>query len=230
MAIISASELKASREAIEAKVNAVSDADADRAIALAEALMNRVLGYKVANAATSVAVTSAAGDLLSVPERIRTVSAVTDAYPGGSPATVDAARYGLRNRGFALYRDYGWIQGNAVVVTGTFGYATTDDEYVLAKQFVLMYAVRHLQKTASGSKLPSLAGAYLRSYSSENAAFDFFTPRGELSGYQDLDDLLLQIGRHPSKTSGLYTVGLTTPTPRMNAFDAIISGVDEEPP
>ena len=222
MAILSAAELKASREAIEAGVSTVSDPAAESAIAFAEAVMNRALGYKVANSATTLTLGSSEGNRLVLSERVRTISNITDAYPGGTPATVSDT-YEIRSDGFAVWRQVGWRDDNTVVITGTFGFATTDDEYILAKQFVLIYAVRYLQKTSTTNSMPTPAGAVLTGFSSEQATFQFFTPTGDTTGYQDLDILLDQIGRHPNKRSGLYTISLSRGG-RDFTFDDIASG------
>lgn len=227
MSILSATELKASPEAIEAGVDTVADSVAESAIEVAEATLNRLLGYKVANAATTLTLVSGEGTSLSLPQRVRTISSITDAYPGGAASSVTDT-YEIRSSGFSLWRYYGWHRDNTVVITGTFGYATTDDEYILAKRFVLLLAVRNLAG-AQGSNLPTPAGAYLTSYSSEDANFQFFTPSDTATGYQDLDALLDQIGKHPRKGSGLYTVSLGGGLHSSGDPELIFQGIDEEP-
>lgn len=229
MAILTAAELKASREAEEAGVATVSDSVATSAIGVAESTLNRLLGYKVANADVSVTLVSGEGDVLSLPQRVQTISGITDAYPGGSASAVTDT-YEIRSSGFSLWRYYGWRRDNTVVITGTFGYATTDDQYVLAKQFVLLLATRNLAGTES-SDLPTPAGAYLTGYSSEGADFTFFTPNQSDSstGYPDLDKMLDQIGRHPRKSQGLYTISVGGGLHRDADPELIFRGIDEEP-
>ena len=201
--LLTSDDLIASREAVEAGVTEVSGADAESAIALAEAVMNKALGYKVANPATTLTLTgSSLADSLLLPERVRSISSITDS------ATTITDTYEIRRKGFAIWRRAGWRDNNTIVVTGEFGFATTDDEYVLARHFVLLAAVRHLQKTSATKDKPTPGGALLTGFSSESAQFTFFTPTGNSTGYQDLDILLDQIGRHPSKSHGLYTIGL----------------------
>lgn len=206
MAILSATELTASREAIEAGVADVDEEVAESAIALSEARMNVALGYRVANDETSITiVSSSAGGLLTVPERIRSLSAVTDTFPGSAPIAV--SNYAIRNNGFTLYRAGFWRPDNSITLTGAFGYAEDDDKYILAKQFVLLLAVRYLASTAAAvGGAPNVPGALLTGFSSQSAQFTFFTPSGDTTGYQDLDQLLAQIGKHPSKSKGLWTL------------------------
>jgi hypothetical protein len=222
MAILTAAELKASREAIEAGVDDVSDPAAVSAIALAEATMNKALGYKVANSATSLTLGSSSADYLSLPERVRTISGITDSTYGGNAQTV-SDYYEIRGDGFSVWRRGRWLDNGTVVITGTFGFASTDDEYILAKQFVLLYAVRYLQRTSTDDEFPTPSGALLTGFASEQANFTFFTPTGDTTGYQDLDILLEQIGRHPNKKPGLYTVSITRGE-RELTFDDIIGG------
>ena len=230
MAILSASELKQSREAEEAGVDSVSDTVATSAISVAESTLNRLLGYKVANADTTLTLVSGEGDSLSLPQRVRTISGITDAYPGSSAASVTDT-YEIRSQGFNLWRFSGWRQDNTVVITGTFGYATTDDQYVLAKQFVLLLAVRNLSGSDPNGNLPfgGPAGGYLTGYDAEGASFSFFTPNqdGSSTGYPDLDRMLDQIGRHPGKGKGLYTISLSGGMDSRPTFDEIIAGAPE---
>lgn len=208
MAILSATELKTSREAIEAGVSAVSDGVADSAIALAEAVMNKALGYKVANGATTLTVGAAEGERLVLSERVRSISAITDAIAGGTQAPVTDT-YEIRGGGFAVWRRARWRGDSTVVITGAFGFASTDDEYIIAKQFVLLYAVRYLQRTSTTNAMPTPPGAHLTGFASEKAQFTFFTPDGSLTGYQDLDIMLQQIGVHPNRQGGLYTITIS---------------------
>lgn len=227
MAIATASELKNSREAIEAGVSTVTDTEATSAISVAESTLNRLLGYKVANADTSLTLVSGEGTSLSLPQRVRSISAITDAYPGSSPGSVTDT-YEIRGSGFDLWRYVGWRQDNTVVITGAFGYATTDDQYILAKQFVIMLAVRNLAGSDPHGDLPlgGPAGGYLTGYSAEGADFSFFTPNqdGSSTGYPDLDRMLDQIGKHPNKSKGLYTVSTGGGLDNGVTFDEFING------
>lgn len=209
MAILSAAELKASREAVEAGVSTVSDAAADSAIALAEATMNKALGYRVANSATTLTLGAAEGERLALNERVRTISGITEALSGGSAAAISDT-YEIRSDGFALWRYSRWRNDSTIVITGTFGFASTEDEYIIAKQFVLLYAVRYLQRTSTTNAMPTPPGAHLTGFQSEQASFTFFTPDGSITGYQDLDIMLEQIGYHPNKKRGLFTITLTS--------------------
>lgn len=217
MAILTPTELLTSREAIEAGVDDVSSDDALRAIRVAEAVMNKALGYRVANDAESITVTTSDTDRLLLPERVRSISAITDSFRGSDPVDLDD-NWEVRGKGFVLYRSLGWRAEHTIEIEGEFGFEPVedvtsvtvgDDEYLLGQRFVLLLAVRMLQSTETDGNLPAPAGAYLTSYQSEGAAFSFFTPDGDTTGYADLDKLLDAIGRHPSKGSkSLYTIGL----------------------
>lgn len=206
MALLTATELKASREAAEAGVSTVSDADATLAISEAEAILysDEVLGYRVQVTETSFTIRGAGGSVLRLPQIARTVTAVTQ---DGVETSSDV--YWLTGNGWAL-RSYGTWAGEAIVVTGTFGIATSDNRYILAKKAVRLLASRLLQETKTGSGLPSgTAGSYLTGYSSENASFTFFTPGGTGTGYTDIDRLVDLIGRNPfKKRNVLKTVQL----------------------
>lgn len=231
MAILSAAELVASREAIEAGVDNVGASVAGAAIQVAESTLNRLLGYKVANADTTLTLVSGEGSSLSLPQRVRSISGITDAYPGNDPGDVTDT-YEIRGSGFDLWRHVGWRQDNTVVITGAFGYATTDDQYVLAKQFVLLLAVRNLAGSDPHGDLPlgGPAGGFLTGYSAEGADFSFFTPNQSDSstGYPDLDRMLDQIGRHPRKDNGLYTISTGGGLDNGVTFDQIVQGATED--
>ena len=222
MAILSASELLDTREAEEAGVASIAAADAERAIAVAEATLNKALGYKVANDATTLTLGASESETLLLPQRVQTIASITDADVGGSPATV-TDDYEIRQTGFSVWRRSGWRNNSTVVITGTFGYATTDDEYILAQQFVILAAVRYLQRTSTSNAMPTPSGGFLTGFSSEGADFTFFTPTGDTTGYHDLDVLIEQIGRHPNRKSGLYTISTTRGT-RDLTFDDIVAG------
>lgn len=221
MAILSVSDFLASREAIEAGVADTPNEDAERAIRRAEAKMNLTLGYKVNNEEPSISFQSASGDTMLLPERVRTISAITETPVGGSASAV--ASYDIRGNGFNLYRIGGWRSDYLISITGTFGYATDEDRYELAVEFVTLCAARYLASTSPLSGLP-VTGGQLTGYSSENASFQWWHPSDTTTGYQDLDLLLDQIGRHPSKgKNSLYTIGLTRGTQDIT-FDDILAG------
>jgi hypothetical protein len=227
--ILSASELKASREAQEAGVSGVSEDDAERAIAVAEATLNRSLGYKVANAATTITFVTRSDMSVMSPERIRTITSISESIYGDASSNV-SDYYELRGDGFTLWRRTRWRDDAIVTVTGAFGFDTTDDEYVLAQHFVLLLAVRLLQRSSvtAANGFPAPAGAVLTGFSSESAQFSFFTPTGETTGYADLDAMLDQIGKHPNRKSGLWTLSLTSGE-RDVTFDDIVAGRAEFP-
>lgn len=215
MAIITPEQLLESREADEAGVSAASPNEVKKAIRIAEAVLNKSLGYRVANDEESITVTSRGGTTLHLPERVRSVSEITQSFRGGT-ATDVLDPYEIQGKGFSVFRASGWRDGYTIEIAGEFGFepyedidsvVVGDDEYILAQQFVTLLAVRILQKSGGGN-MPSPGGAYLTGYQSENASFTFFTPTGDSTGYQDLDVLLDQIGRHPNKTHGLYTVSI----------------------
>lgn len=189
MALLTAADLKASREAIEAGVTTVSDADANAAISEATAELYALLGYKIEDTATSYSFRGTGKATFYLPQRARSVSAIIE---DGTTAT--ATEYHLANSGWLLKRESGVWGAEAVVVTGTFGFTSSDDEWILAKKAVRLLAVRYLQATSTTADLPSGApGAYLTGYSSQNATFQFFTPEPGLSGYADVDRLVEMI-------------------------------------
>lgn len=197
MALLTAAELKASREAIQAKVNTVSDADANAAIADAEVTLYSALGYDIESSATELTVHSAGGGALVLPQRIRSLSAIEDEDGNVLEST------GYRGAGFVVTRYYGWTNATDYTVTGTFGYTSSDSQWKLAKRAVKLLAVRYLQSTATGGLPSGAPGAFLTGYSSESASFTFFTPSGEEdgTGFADVDRIVKQIGRHPYKSS-----------------------------
>ena len=212
--IITADELQASPEAVEAGVDGLEDPVVATAIRVAEAVMNKALGFRVANDAESISVVGRDGDRLWLPERVRTVDSVTDSYLG-TTTTLDED-YEIRESGFALYRRGGWQAHHTYEITGEFGYEpyediesvwVGDDQYLLGQRFVLLYAVRMLASTGS-SEMPAPPGAVLTGDQSEGAAFQFYTPTGDSTGYQDLDNLLNLIGKHPNRSQSLYTISV----------------------
>lgn len=209
MALLTAAELKSSREAVDAGVDSVTDADATLAISEAESVLYSVLGYKVQTSDTSVTVRGNDDGTLWLPLRGRTVSAVTV-----DSAAIDSDSYRFRVGGFVLEGSR-WARNADIVVTGTFGYASTDRQYILAKRAVKLLATRILSGTSDSDDFPSNPNAYLTSYNSEGASFTFFTPEQgeEGTGYQDVDLIVAQIGKHPLKnkrtlkTAGLRSTG-----------------------
>ncbi len=205
--LVTATQLRESREAADAGVEGVADGPAEAAIRRAEARLNLGLGYKVSDGDLTTSFVSKAGPTITVPgKRVLTLTSVTDAYPGSAASPVDD--HELR-RSFYLFRRSGWRSDNTVTLVGTFGLDPDSDEYELAREFVLKLAVRDLATTKVGGGIPEVPGAFIRAISSEGTTVDFFTPTGATSGYGDLDALLDLIGRHPgiSKTEGgLYTI------------------------
>lgn len=211
MALLTATELKTSREAIKAGVNGVSDAEATTAIAEATSELYAVLGYKIEDTATSITLRGDGDWLLYSPSRIRTVSSISE-----DGTALGTTLYQTRVRGFVLYNEaYPWT-AETIVVTGTFGYVSTDSQWELAKRAVKLLAVRYLQGTKTGTGLPTGApGAYLTGYQSENASFTFFTPQGDEkgTGYADIDRFVRLIGRHPlSDPNALRSVPISHPS------------------
>lgn len=189
MALLTAAELKASREAIEAGVDTVSDADATAAITEATAELYSLLRFKIEDTATSYTFRGPRKHVLYLPAKARSISSITE----DGTATL-AADYHTANDGWLLVRESGTWSAEAVVVTGTFGFTSSDDEWILAKKAVRILAVNDLVTTSADGNLPAgTAGALLTAYSSEQASFQFFTPSSELSGNPKVDRLLEMI-------------------------------------
>lgn len=211
MALLTAAQLKASREAIKAKADTVSDADATAAIQEAEDICYQALGYAVEVTATSFTAYGDGGPVLYLPARARTVSAVEV-----DDVEVSSTGYQISGGGFTLTRISGlWTYDTDYVLTGTFGYTSSDRVWRIATMAVKRLAVLRLQTTATGGmNVPT--GAYLTGYSSENASFTYFTPTGDTTGDAEVDRLLRTI-RHPYKGSGLLRsipiVGRDVPRP-----------------
>lgn len=86
-------------------------------------------------------------------------------------------------------------------------YETTSDRYKLAQKFVRLAAVRVLSNSPGGTDHPTPAGAMLTGFQSESASFSFFTPSGDLTGYDDLDRLAQRIGiKQRAKISSIRMV------------------------
>lgn len=194
MALLTAEELKASREAIKAGVQGVTDPEAEAAIAEAELIVYTLLGYSVESDALVVSGRTDGSGHLYLPERIRTATAVEE----GDPATeIVATDYRVIAGGWTLQRLSGWWPRDAVVtVTGTFGYEEGDRVWEIAKTAVRKLAVYGLSATKVGSAPAAPPGAMLTGFSSEKASFTYFTPTGDLTGYADVDRLLALI-KHP---------------------------------
>jgi hypothetical protein len=191
MALITAAELKGSREARKAKVDTVPDGDVTQAIADAERELYGILGYKIETSQTTVRVRVSGGEVQYLPERARTITSVTVA------GTTDTDRYPVAG-GFALKREFGrWIDGE-MVITGTFGYTATDDKWQLAKRAVKLMAI-HALASSEPQQFPHIPGAYLTSWSTEGTSFTFFTPEGKFTGDPEVDKLVKLIGIHPNK-------------------------------
>lgn len=186
MPLLTAAELKASREASEAGVTGVSDADATAAISEATAELHALLGHRIEDTATTYTFRGTGSDVFYLPQRARTVTAITE-----DGVATDPAVFHLANSGWLLKREQGTWAAETISVTGTFGFATTDEEWTLARKAVRILAVRYLSSTSTSSNLPAGAGgALLTGYSSESASFSFFTPTSEQSGYPDVDRLV----------------------------------------
>lgn len=200
MAIISAEEFLASREAIDADVQDVSPDHAELAISEAEAALEQELGYKVADDATTVTVYGGGEGFIYLPHRARSISSLT--YGG---TTIASTGYYVADEGFSLWQgarghSVPWHSSHPVVITGTFGYAETDAQYVLAKKVVRILAARALASTDSDSEIPD----NLSTLTAEGATFDFDTEDSKIQS------LINQIGRHPyKKGSDLYTISLS---------------------
>ena len=189
MALLTAAELKVSREAIEAGVDGVDDADATLAISEATAELHALLRFKIEDATTSYTFRGPRKHVLYLPAKAKTISAITE----DGTATL-AADYHTSNDGWLLVRESGSWAAEAIVVTGTFGFTASDDEWVLAKKAVRLLAVAALTTTSADGNFPAGAGgALLTGYSSENASFQFFTPSAELTGHPEVDRLLEMI-------------------------------------
>lgn len=186
MALITAAELKASREAIEAKVETVSDTAANDAIADAELVLYSILGYRIEDTATSLTL-RVRGSGVTALFPVRRVRAITSVTQDGS--TVTAADYKLESDGFILRRPATyWTNETDVVINGTFGYVSTDDKWKLAKRVVKLLAVHYLESTKVNAVPGSPGVRELESYSPEGATFTFRRPESD-------EGTLTEIGR-----------------------------------
>lgn len=197
MALLTAAQLKASREALKAGVNGVSDGDATAAIQEAEDIAYQALGYSVSTAATSVTAIGDGSATLYLPERVKTLTSVDV-----DDVDLDASSYSTQAGGFTLQRIAGlWTYDTDFILTGTFGYASGDRVWRIATMAVKRLAVLRLQTTKTSGMLAPM-GAMLTGYSSEQASFTYFTPTGDTTGDAETDRLLKLI-RHPFKGQGL---------------------------
>lgn len=207
MALLTATELKNSREAIQAGVNTVVDTDVNTAIAEAEAFLYTILGFRIEVTDATITVRGLGASTVYLPEKVRSISALTE-----DGRTVSVSDYTLKGRGWVLKRNLGvWTDAADepnIVITGTFGFAATDPKWTLAKKAVKLLAVRYLQATqAGGDNFPAgPAGGYLTGYASEGAQFTFFTPKGETTGYIDIDRMVKQLREKPRGPGRLISV------------------------
>lgn len=198
MALLTAAQLIASREALKAGVNDVSTADATSAIQEAEDIAYQALGYSVSTAVTTVTAIGDGSATLYLPERVKTLTSVDV-----DDVDLAVSSYSTQAGGFTLQRIAGlWTYDTDFVLTGTFGYASGDRVWRIATMAVKRLAVLRLQVTKSTGGIPSPMGAYLTGFSSEQASFTYFTPTGETTGDAEADRLLKLI-RHPFKGKGL---------------------------
>lgn len=192
MALLTPAELKNSREATEVGVSTVSDIEATAAIAEATTELYALLGFKIEEAATTYTFRGTGQPSFYLPQRARTVSAITE-----DGVTATSTEYHLTDSGWILKREVGAWGAEALIVTGTFGFTSSDDEWIMAKKAVRILAVRYL--ASSSDDLPTgSSGAMLTGYSSESASFSFFTPTSDESGHPDVDRLVALIRKASS--------------------------------
>lgn len=205
MPLITATELKASREAVKAGVTTVTDAHANEAIAEAEALIYQSLGYRVEVTETTFTLEGRGDVSVVLPQRARTVTSVSEAGVAITPSS----QWALGADGWVLRRPASWwLNGAPLVVTGTFGFEVGHRVRTIATSAVKKLAV-HLLKSTEMSGIPSLpAGARLTGFSSEQAQFTmYYDPSGPV-------DELLDTIRHPFRSEKMLhsvpIVGRTT--------------------
>lgn len=221
MALLTVDELRENQEAAsKASLDDRSDEEIQLAIDEASATLSLILGYSVANAATSLTVRATEyTEALYLPQRVRSISSVT--INGGT--ALGSTAYHLSTDGFTLFFDGGkFVNDDTVVITGTFGFATSDDKYILAKKCLRLMTIRQLLASYSDDDVPFTSG-YITGYSSGDTNMSFFTPGDSWSGDVEIDRLLKLIGVRPSKRKGLYTLS-TAATERDITFDDIIAG------
>lgn len=191
--------MKASREAVKAGVNTVSDSDATTAIQEAEDIAYQALGYSVQTSVTTVTGIGDGGATMYLPERVKTLTSVEV-----DDVEVASTGYQTQAGGFTLQRISGlWTYDTDYVLTGTFGYASGDRVWRIATMAVKRLAVLRLQMTKSANGMPSPMGAYLTGFSSEQASFTYFTPAGDGTTGDAEADRLLRLIKHPFKGKGL---------------------------
>jgi hypothetical protein len=185
-----AAELKGSREAAEAEVNEVPDGDANQAIHEAEVFLYSILGFRVEVPEGSISVRGQSHSTIYLPERVRSISALTE-----DGRTVSGVDYTLKARGWILKHNGAvWLHSSDepnIVISGAFGYAPDEPQYELAKRIVKLLAIRALQSTQPNDNFPTApAGAYVTGITSEGVTATFFTPKGEMTGFADIDRLI----------------------------------------
>lgn len=219
MPLLTAAELKASREAIDAGVTGITDADANQAISEAEAFLYSVLGFRIEVPDTTLTVESRGDEVIYLPERVRTITALTRAG-----TVVPASDYRLKARGWVLHSHrYGWAypaDEPDIVITGAFGFAADERERVLATKVVRILAVRWLKRTMKTDNIPSGAsGSYLTSYTTEGSAFTFFTPTDSVTGDVELDPLVEELKRaKPRRRTGMVSVPIRSTAYERDPF------------
>jgi hypothetical protein len=127
---------------------------------------------------------------------VRTISSLT------ADGTAFAGSYYQVSKGWALFAQYTFWPAD-YVITGTFGFTSTEREHVLAKRAVRLLAARWLANTSVSDNVPtSLGGSMITGFTSGNTSFSLYTPTGDQTGYQDVDALLERIGRRPIRRRG----------------------------
>lgn len=198
MALLTAAELKASREALKAGVDAVSDGEAEQAIQEAEDIAYQALGYAVENTGTTITGIGDGSATMYLPARARSLTSVAV-----DDTELDGSGYAIQAGGFTLQRIAGlWTYDTDYILTGTFGYTDEDRVWRIATMAVKRLAVLRLQVTKATGGMPSPMGAFLTGFSSEQASFTYYTPSSDTTGDAEADRLLKLI-RHPFKGKGL---------------------------
>lgn len=198
MALLTADELLASREAREAGIDDTETEAAEEAIAEATSTFNLALGFKIDDPATTVTMRGSGLRTVNLPNRARAITALTS-----DGDAVETTYFRVTGDGWVLTSEFSFARDSVLVATGTFGFDDEDDEFILAKKAVKLLAIRYLQTTSTDSNLPTApAGAYLTNMSSQDVSFSFFTPSGDLTGYEDTDRIVRQLqGARPNKAS-----------------------------
>lgn len=220
MALLTVDELRENAEATKkASLDERSDEEIQLAIDEASATLSLILGYSVANdgASLTVRVTST-DEALYLPQRVRSVTSVT---VDGTALASDS--YHLSTDGFTLLNDAGaFYDDTEVVITGSLGFAESDEKYILAKKCLRLMTIRQLIASYADDDVPFTSG-YVTGYSSGDTNMSFFTPGDSWSGDVEIDRLLKLIGVRPKKATGLYTLRLSSGA-RDITFDDILAG------